>query len=90
MVQAQPVGIRLDRPVGPGRDHILGPVDAPVTLVEYGGYACPHCRAANDRIAEVRNQCKASGTRMRRIAPFMNGIYPGAPSKVRSIRSHRQ
>jgi NhaA family Na+:H+ antiporter len=56
MVQAQPVGIRLDRPVDPGRDHILGPVDAPVTLVEYGGYACPHCRAANDRIAEVRNQ----------------------------------
>ena len=56
MVQAQPVGIRLDRPVDPGRDHILGPLDAPVTLVEYGGYACPHCRAANDRIAEVRNQ----------------------------------
>jgi NhaA family Na+:H+ antiporter len=55
MAQA-PVGIRLDRPVDPGRDHILGPVDAPVTLVEYGGYACPHCRAANDRIAEVRNQ----------------------------------
>ena len=64
MAQAQPVGIRLDRPVDPGRDHILGPVDAPVTLVEYGGYACPHCRAANERIAEVRNQL---GDRLRYV-----------------------
>jgi len=64
MAQAQPVGIRLDRPVDAGRDHILGPVDAPVTLVEYGGYACPHCRAANDRIAEVRNQL---GDRLRYV-----------------------
>jgi NhaA family Na+:H+ antiporter len=55
---------RLDRPVHPTEDHILGPVDAPITLVEYGGYACPHCRAANDRIAEVRNQL---GERLRYV-----------------------
>ncbi len=36
--------------------HILGPADAAITLVEYGSYACPYCRAANDRIAEVRDQ----------------------------------
>lgn len=47
---------RLDPPVDPARDHILGPIGAPITLVEYGSYACPHCRAANDRIAEVRAQ----------------------------------
>ncbi len=47
---------RLDRPVDPARDHVLGPADAPITLVEYGSYDCPHCRAANDRITEVRAQ----------------------------------
>jgi NhaA family Na+:H+ antiporter len=38
------------------RDHVLGPATAPITLVEYGSYDCPHCRAANDRITEVRGQ----------------------------------
>ena len=33
---------------------MLGRIDAPIELVEYGSYACPHCRAANERIAEVR------------------------------------
>ena len=47
---------RLDRPVDPAVDHILGPPDAEITLVEYGSYACQHCRAANERVAEVRDQ----------------------------------
>ena len=46
----------LDRPVNEKTDHILGPPEAAITLVEYGSYACPPCRAANERIAEVRDQ----------------------------------
>jgi NhaA family Na+:H+ antiporter len=47
---------RLDRPVDTKRDHVIGGDRAAITLVEYGSYDCPHCRAANERISEVRNQ----------------------------------
>lgn len=47
---------RLDRPVDDAADHVLGPGRAQITLIEYGSYACPHCRAANERIAEIRDQ----------------------------------
>ena len=57
-------GNRLDRPVDPKFDHVLGPLGAPITLVEYGSYACPYCRAANERIAEVRDEL---GDRLRYV-----------------------
>jgi NhaA family Na+:H+ antiporter len=53
---AEALSNRLDRPVDDRRDHILGSANAAITLVEYGSYACVHCRAANERIAEVRGQ----------------------------------
>lgn len=59
-----PLSYRLDRAVDMERDHVLGPSDAPITLVEYGSYACPHCRTANERIAEVRDQL---GDRLRYV-----------------------
>ena len=36
----------LKAPVTP-HDHVLGPSNAPVTLIEYGDYECPHCAAAH-------------------------------------------
>lgn len=30
-----------DRPVDSERDHVLGPSDTEITLVEYGSYVCP-------------------------------------------------
>ena len=39
---------RLDRPVDHRVDHVLGLEDAEITLVEYGGYDCSSCRAANE------------------------------------------
>jgi Na+:H+ antiporter, NhaA family len=47
---------RLDRAIDATSDHVLGPADAQVTLVEYGSYACPYCRAANEQIANVRDE----------------------------------
>ena len=54
----------LDRAVDEGRDHVLGPANAQITLVEYGSYACPYCRAANESIAAVRDRL---GERMRYV-----------------------
>ncbi len=55
---------RLDRPVDPTRDHVLGDADAAITLVEYGSYACDYCRAANERLASLRDRL---GDRLRYV-----------------------
>jgi protein-disulfide isomerase len=49
---------RLTLPVGP-RDHAQGPADAPVTLVEYGDYECPHCGRAYPIVKEVQRRLGA-------------------------------
>jgi protein-disulfide isomerase len=40
-------------PVSADRDHISGPVDAPLTLVEYGDFECPHCGAAHGVVRQL-------------------------------------
>jgi NhaA family Na+:H+ antiporter len=82
---------RLDRPVDDVLDHILGPGNAPITLVEYGSYACPHCRAANERITEVRDQL---GDRLRyvfRHRPLIGSdIARRAAELAESVTNHEQ
>jgi len=59
------------------RDHIRGPAEAPVTLVEYGDYQCPYCGQANPIVDQVR---QALGDELRFV--FRNfpltGVHPHA------------
>ncbi len=45
-------GGRLVVPVN-GNDHVIGPADAPVTLVEYGDYQCPYCGVVQPVVREL-------------------------------------
>jgi Na+/H+ antiporter NhaA len=45
--------VDLATPVDPERDHIRGPLEAPVTLVEYGDFECPFCGRAESVIREL-------------------------------------
>jgi len=63
-----PRALRLTRPVGDD-DHIRGPIDAPLTLLEYGDFECPHCGAAHAIIEQVRA----------RLAPRLRFVYRHFP-----------
>jgi protein-disulfide isomerase len=42
----------------PERDHIQGPTDAPIMLLEYGDYECPYCGEAYSVVKEVQKRLR--------------------------------
>ena len=48
---------RLSLPIGE-RDHVLGPADAPITVVEYGDFECPACGAAYPVLKDLRERVR--------------------------------
>ncbi|HEX6643266.1 MAG TPA: Na+/H+ antiporter NhaA, partial [Gemmatimonadales bacterium] len=46
------------------RDHVLGPADAEITLLEFGSYACPRCHIVHEAVEALRNRF---GDRMRYV-----------------------
>jgi NhaA family Na+:H+ antiporter len=79
-------GSWLDRPVDDSYDHVLGPANARITLVEYGSYACPYCRAANESIAALRDQF---GERMRYVFRQRRSRTTTCPPRRRTGRAGR-
>jgi protein-disulfide isomerase len=45
--------VDLAQPVDPDVDHVRGPLDAPVTVVEYGDFECPYCGLAEPAVRDL-------------------------------------
>ena len=72
-------------PVADG-DHAQGPADAPVTLVEYGDYECPHCGRAHPVVQAVRRRM---GDRLRFVFRHfpLTEIHPHALHAAQAAES---
>ena len=66
----------LSVPVNP-QDHNLGPSHAPVTLVEYGDFECPHCGAAYPIVKAIQQAMGAKLSFAYRHFPLTR-IHPHA------------
>ena len=71
MAKRKAENIKLTLPVSKSRDHIQGPVTAPITLVEYGDYECPYCAQAYMIIKEIQERL---GSKLRFV--FRNSPLP--------------
>lgn len=80
---SQATGMLLLRPVELGRDHIRGPVDAPLTLVEYGDFECPFCSKATGSISDVRAHFGDSLSYVFRHLP-LDEVHPHARFAARA------
>ena len=62
------------------RDHFSGSFEAPVTLLEYGNFECPHCGKAYPAIKELR---KILGDQLR----FVFRHFPTSRTHPHSVRA---
>jgi Na+/H+ antiporter NhaA len=67
----------LSEEVDPARDHVRGPEDALVTLVEYGDFECPYCGQAEGAIRELLASFGDEVRYVWRHLP-LNDVHPNA------------
>lgn len=66
----------LSREVSPS-DHVIGVESAPVTLLMYGAYECPHCVEGNEIVKQIRNHYRGDLRFVFRHFPRTN-VHPHA------------
>jgi protein-disulfide isomerase len=78
IIGSAPVIVDLAVPVDPDRDHIRGPEDAPVTIVEYGDLECPFCGRAEQAIRPLLSEF--GGRELRYVWRHLplNDVHPRA------------
>jgi len=67
----------LSQEVEPRRDHVRGPEEALVTLVEYGDFECPYCGQAEPVIRELLSEFDDDVRYVWRHLP-LNDVHPHA------------
>ena len=75
--------------VDPERDHIRGPEDAPVTLVEYGDFECPYCGQAEAVIRELLTEFGDDLRYVWRHLP-LNDVHPQRAARRRGVGGGRR
>jgi Na+/H+ antiporter NhaA len=68
--------VDLADPVDPERDHVRGPVDAPVTVLEYGDFECPYCGQAEPVVRELLREHGDVAYVWRHLP--LNDVHPNA------------
>jgi protein-disulfide isomerase len=76
----------LQPPVDPGRDHVRGPAEAPVTLVEYGDFQCPYCGDAYPVVHELVERFGESLRFVFRHMP-LDDLHPRASAAARAAEA---
>jgi Na+/H+ antiporter NhaA len=68
--------VDLAEPVDPDRDHIRGPLEAPVTVLEYGDFECPYCGQAEPVVRELLREHGDVAYVWRHLP--LNDVHPNA------------
>ena len=69
--------IALVDDVSPDDDPFVGPVNAPITIVEFSDFGCAHCRVAQETLDQVKREY---GDRVRIVFRDFPLEGPGSPS----------
>src|SRR4051794_19702788 len=80
--------VDLADPVDQERDHIRGPLDAPVTVLEYGDFECPYCGQAEPVLRELLRDFGDVAYAWRHLP--LNDVHPNAQRAAEAAEAAAQ